>query len=367
MNQYKLRLAKDQRIVFLDYLRIFAFGSVIIGHTYFESLNALTQNPNLPQVVRLCIQSLLPLFYAGGAGVVVFFLVSGYIITHVLQSENAVEFIIKRIFRIYPLYIFAVIVEISLSAPFYIQYPEAIPIHLPQWVAQILLIGDFFNATWALGGVEWTLRLEILFYLFMMILRCFNILPGKQNFLPYILIFVTLLLTWLPPFPYWSPWTYGYLGIYAPFFFLGIMIYLTEKKHAHISVLFLFICILFYTYYNQISALQPRWLGHHFAAIAAIIFLLAWYFKEKFIAGIPVRTLSDLTYAAYLFHAWLHSYIQHSVINIIHNTFLAELISLLLFLGICFCASRYIDNPAINLGKFLATKVSLKGSTGPPK
>ena len=41
----------------------------------------------------------MPLTVAGGAGVVVFFLVSGYIIAHVLQTEAARQFLLKRFFR----------------------------------------------------------------------------------------------------------------------------------------------------------------------------------------------------------------------------------------------------------------------------
>lgn len=38
----------------------------------------------------------------GWLGVAIFFLVSGFIISHVAMRENRVEFIVKRVFRIYP-------------------------------------------------------------------------------------------------------------------------------------------------------------------------------------------------------------------------------------------------------------------------
>lgn len=101
----------EGRIVFLDYMRIFAFISVLIGHKFYIELLESTVNPNIHSTLKFFISLLLPVTAGGGAGVVVFFLTSGYIITHVLSTEKPIEFLIKRAFRIYPLYAFAVIMQ----------------------------------------------------------------------------------------------------------------------------------------------------------------------------------------------------------------------------------------------------------------
>jgi len=46
----------------------------------------------------------------GFLGVVLFFVISGFIITHVAQRESRLEFAIKRVFRIYPPFILSIII-----------------------------------------------------------------------------------------------------------------------------------------------------------------------------------------------------------------------------------------------------------------
>ncbi|WP_431301599.1 acyltransferase family protein [Sediminicoccus sp. BL-A-41-H5] len=101
------------RVVFLDLLRIFAFASVLAGHEFYPAIEAAAQDPTLHVTLRLMAQILAPFVWAGGAGVIVFLLVSGYIITQVLQRERAGEFLLRRI---YPLYIAAVLTETLLAA-----------------------------------------------------------------------------------------------------------------------------------------------------------------------------------------------------------------------------------------------------------
>ncbi len=161
--------------------------------------------------IRTIAKLLLPLVYGGGAGVVVFFLVSGYIIAHILQTEHSKEFLIKRFFRIYPLYIVAVLIQyIPLLA---LGRLLDISILLPQ----LLLLGDFFATPYALNGVEWTLRVEIMFYVFMVVLRALGLMSKHNKLLPYVLVVATICCGFIAPIPAAEIWSKGYLTIYGPF------------------------------------------------------------------------------------------------------------------------------------------------------
>lgn len=74
----------------------------------------------------------------------VFFLVSGYVITHVLQTEQSLEFLVKRIFRIFPLYIFAVLFQYS-----FIYFNNHAAVNLKTLILQLLLVGDFFQTPYS--------------------------------------------------------------------------------------------------------------------------------------------------------------------------------------------------------------------------
>ena len=144
----------NQRIVFLDWLRVFAFSSVLFWHFFYIDLQELLTSPELNGFIRGLLELLMP-FMRGSVGVTVFFLVSGYIITHILHEQNPLEFVVKRVFRIYPLYIATVLITylVAWEKP---SFSVLIP--------QLLLIGDVFHTPYALNGIEWTLRVEMMFY-----------------------------------------------------------------------------------------------------------------------------------------------------------------------------------------------------------
>lgn len=124
------------RIAFLDYLRIFAFISVLIGHKFYANIVAAIANDKLHATPKLLLELLTPFVFGGGAGVIVFFLVSGYIISQVLSVEQTTSFLIRRVFRIYPLYVIAVLIQIIVQKTWG-------TLSLNLLVQQLLLIGDF--------------------------------------------------------------------------------------------------------------------------------------------------------------------------------------------------------------------------------
>jgi peptidoglycan/LPS O-acetylase OafA/YrhL len=336
---------REARIAFLDYLRIFAFSSVLIGHKFLTYFQDIATNANAHASARLLASYLIPLFTGGGAGVVVFFLVSGYIITHVLQTERTLEFLVKRIFRIYPLYIVAVLLQYrSLSAAG----------HSPDlsvlW-AQLSLFGDFFSTPVALNGVEWTLRVEVMFYLFMACMRLCGFTTRFKPLLPYLLIGATFMCGVLAPFPAGDVITKGYCTIYAPFLLVGAMFYLYEKGQAGLLGLSVAITSCFYEYFSLIAIYQSQWLVYHFAVLAFAIFAICFKFRVGFSAPAWVLVLSDMTYGVYLFHNWLFDDLKKILEDRGVNWFNRDLQALCALLVVCYLMMRFVERPAIRLGR----------------
>ena len=115
----------------------------------------------------------------GFLGVVLIFLISGFIITHAAQAESRKEFAIKRLFRLYP----PLIISIILIVVFYWTYSA---VYQTQTYIQafnykdILLAGTLANYFMipqnVVNGIAWILVVEGLFYI-----ACFSILPLLQN------------------------------------------------------------------------------------------------------------------------------------------------------------------------------------------
>jgi len=63
----------NRRIIFLDYLRIFAFTSVLVGHKFYAYVLEFADNHAIHVTSRFIAKLLLPLLQGGRAGVIVFF------------------------------------------------------------------------------------------------------------------------------------------------------------------------------------------------------------------------------------------------------------------------------------------------------
>lgn len=344
--------AKSSRIAFLDYLRIFAFISVLIGHKFYGYLALVQDDQTQHGTVKLLAALIMPLTFGGGAGVVVFFLVSGYIIAHVLQTEEARDFLIKRAFRIYPLYVVAVLSEAALLG-LHGRAPIA-TVLLPQ----LLLVGDVFNTSHALGGVEWTLRIEVTFYVVMAALRGGGVFSRFKRFLPLCLVLAVLLWTATAPIPVSTMGYLSYTSNFGPLLFIGTVFYLYEKRQVGLGFLLGFVIFVLYQHYRLMSLYQARWNEFHFVAVAVLIFAAAWALRSYCSSPKWVLWLSQLTFAVYLFHNWLFDYLKQFLLPLRITVIHIDVQALVLFTLFCHAASHIIEKQGIRLGRLVSERLA---------
>ncbi|NWD77520.1 acyltransferase [Pseudomonas gingeri] len=338
----------NERIVFLDYMRVFAFISVLIGHKFEPEMAAMLSASTDNAVLHTIANFLYNICYGGAAGVIVFFITSGYIITHVLQTESPSDFLIKRFFRIYPLYIAAVIIE----ALTYYPLTGTIETSLKVLIPRTLLIGDFFDTPYALGGVEWTLRIELMFYLFMTLLKATGIL-GRTTWLPLVLLAATLTLYALPQIPAADQWLHGYFTLYAPFLFIGICLYLLQTKKSPAYLCLPVIIIITEFFIRELAILHPAWSVFNFAIPAILIFISAWLGRKHLPDSRALRLLSNMTYSIYLFHNWLWKIITKTLKTHEIDYLPVKLQALIVLFLVCYLAHKTIELNAIKAGKYL--------------
>ncbi|WP_449246962.1 acyltransferase family protein [Desulfarculus baarsii] len=340
------------RIAFLDYLRIFAFLSVLAGHKFYPYFNQLANDGHIHVTQRFLVTLLLPFIQWGGTGVIVFFLVSGYIIAHVLQSETSGEFLIKRVFRIYPLFIVAVLTEGAFSIYHGAEAPK-----LSVLIPRLLLIGDVFQTNLALGGVEWTLRVEITFYVFMAALSYLNLIKQRKIILPCVMVATIFICALCSPFPHVG-WTKSYLTMYGPFLLLGSMIYLYEIRQVKLSFLLIFVCMVFGNLFWQTATYQPRLINSHFSALAFLLFIIMWAFRSHLKVTPFILFLSDLTYSVYLFHKWLFGIIKHAIGPWGIPLIPLDIQVLIVLFTLCSLLVALIEKPGIRLGRKIVTRLN---------
>lgn len=140
-----------QRVAFLDTLRFIAAGAVLFQHVAERS----------GKFGQLAVGMLSP----GVFGVVLFFCVSGFVIPMAAGRRFELKsFVIRRVFRIYPLVLvaFAFLVLLGYGTDL-AGFTEVRAVTMRDWLVNLLLVQDYFGVVPVLG-VTWTLSIEFAWY-----------------------------------------------------------------------------------------------------------------------------------------------------------------------------------------------------------
>ncbi len=141
-----------ERLPHVDSLRLVAAGLVVLQHF----------SERAPGRVAAALTALGP----GVAGVVLFFLISGYVIPFSVRGGRLDwrRFAVRRVLRIYPLLLAALaLVAFAGWAGALEQWRDLPQAGAGRWLANLLLMQDFVGAQPILG-VSWTLIFELAWY-----------------------------------------------------------------------------------------------------------------------------------------------------------------------------------------------------------
>ena len=341
----------ERRIVFLEYLRIFAFLSVVAGHQFYPYMARFSVDPQMPWLLRELMRGAMALSWTGGAGVLVFFLVSGYVITHVLGREDTGTFVVKRFFRIYPLYWTAVLLEaLVLRLVDGTPFPPA-----SVWIPRLLLIGDFFDTPYALKNVEWTLRIEVLFYALMALCRAW-VMPRWTGWLPLLFVAASGVLALLDPFPDHFPWSTGFTTLFLPILFVGANVYLMERRLANTWVCLASSLAILGIYHLLAPSLDPSSTQSPYQLYALLLFVLAWACRRWLPDLRAVRWLAALTYGVYLFHHWAWRHLSALLEGIGAPLPWRDLQVFVVLLVLCAALHATVEKGGIALGRRLLAR-----------
>ena len=171
------------RIAFLDSLRLIAALLVFTQHL-FEKRDGVVKGWLIPMA-------------PGVMGVAIFFFISGYVIPMVARNGlNVREFMVRRLFRIFPLYLVTLaLMAVAGATGFLPKFRFIAEAPIAIWAANILLIAEYIGVSPFLG-VSWTLAVELVWYA---IFAASFVLFGKRAgdrldlFVPVMLAALTIL------------------------------------------------------------------------------------------------------------------------------------------------------------------------------
>nr|WP_315194292.1 acyltransferase [uncultured Aquabacterium sp.] len=325
-----------KRLIFLEYLRVYAFLNVIGTHIFHEYLHIEAQKDSGAALTALLniYNAIAPTIFGSATGVPVFFLVSGYIIFNVSERESPSAFAIKRILRIYPLYIIAVLMQFLI-----------VDGQLPGWGhlrPRLSLLGDFTGTGNVLNGVDWTLRIEILFYAFVFATAFLSASPAAKKLKPHILPLTIFACLALPAFPQ-GPNT---VNACLPHFMVGAALYYHEQRRLNLTTLVSLTTLVLFTTPGKGNTLGVG------------LFFAAWTARDWLPQSRLIVSLASISYAVYLLHAWFIVHVTDHTAPIFQSKALAMSFAFLLMFAICYLLHFTIEKPFMSVGRSLSKSIA---------
>lgn len=315
--------SKDlNRLAFLDILRFIAAFIVVFAHMYDS--NILHQGFQM-----FDLKKHFPIFYSGVAGVIIFFLISGYIMPSAIsRCSNIKDFLIKRCIRIYPLLIAVMLYGLIRYGGFKEKMIWGL----------MLPVADFIGGVYVVKGVDWTLRIEFFYYILIALIYFKNKFNLKATIFCVVITSSLVIATY-----FYNENYFNYRLIYLNFIFLGSLFYLLEKENfsnfknnaytAIAMVLSIFIFEIFRV--DDIYLLPGMLFG------MAIFLFLYFIHQTKFRINSSkfVTFLGNLSYTSYLLHLMIYEDLYK-----LTNSHIATSI---LFVIICYGAYFFIERPSM--------------------
>ncbi|WP_081054647.1 acyltransferase family protein [Burkholderia vietnamiensis] len=361
-------IQRNGKIVFANQLRGLAVLSVIIAHylgVYWFGRDVVAQTIGAPLVEGGAPRIFPYVFFAptfnyGPFGVAVFFLISGFVIPFSLEKLGGTKFITARLFRIFPTYWAATLLTLAaihLSTKY---WGSKFYVTSDQVMWNLLLFHQQMNIP-SIDMVNWTLCIEVLFYVAALLMWPFIKRASALALVNFSLV-VMALVTWWPES--WDTIHVGATPVVLAFF-----------KYQLMMVSFLFIGTLFNFRLNQrisgatlfgsaiaiFIAFLAAWphtpLAGQFWATpvnyfyALIVFSFCFIVRDRFRQLKIVDFFADISYPLYLVHAVTGYAIIRVLMSHHFRYYQAAAVALTVAVGIAYVLHRVVEMPTANIWK----------------
>lgn len=370
------------RFTKLDGLRGLLSLVVALNHSFLVVViptfaDVWQQNPFIFNGLQSKLQQLFMFLGNGGAAVTLFFLLSGLVLGQSfsrikMNFRGLTSFIVKRIIRLYPVYLFVVaITAIYMKFGFVYQTFPYSSSWFNWWMnfqmtLKELLFNIFFIHAY-IGGVTWTLRV-ILIVSF--IFPIFYLINKKTSW--WLDILISFLLVYL---------SFTLLNIegfrdlrYLYMFYLGLMIPKFKTLFSTISNRLVSIVLPF----GLILLLGFRYLTNEYqggvveSLVSFFLIGVAAYGDKVFVLGFLNRKVfqffGKISYSLYLIHFSVLYILSRTMFQYLPNLpyanqyliihFSLFLLSVIVATGVSFLVYKYIESPSHSLSARIGKKIS---------
>jgi peptidoglycan/LPS O-acetylase OafA/YrhL len=307
-------------------------------------------------------------FKYGVTGVDLFFIISGFVIFMSIQKvSSGLEFAINRFTRLYPTYWTCATITFLCQIFVHYQLGMENSSNIGLYLVNLTMFQHYFKVG-DIDGPYWTLIIEMIFYIGILIL----FVTKKLKYILHIGIIIVLLisvysvllvdtypdLNW--DFIYWFP-LYSHVSLFVA----GIIFYKIFQNEGkwYINYLLLIICL---SVQSSLFAYIPK--AALFISNSEYSMMLAFYFavfclfvnhKLKFIVSKPTLFIGKISFALYLIHQFVSIEFIIPVLQkqVTSNFWITSCIALFVSISLATFITYAIEIP---LGKKLNSKLKLK-------
>ncbi len=356
-SESKAAPAQEPRFLLIDALRAFAALWVVAHHWYYRNLVAEGATP--------FIEPFHAVFREGWLGVSVFFVLSGFVITHSIRGATITpaylgRFALRRSLRLDPPYWVAIVATIVLNiVSSSITHERLAPTPgAAEIAAHVLYVQHFFGIK-DIVGVFWTLCYEIQFYLLLVIATGLAARFGR------LAVFGSLWLFAMACGLGWIPLSSAFSFAQWPLFFLGVLTYWSCIERSLSLPLAAGIALA--TFLPLISIGDHHTVLRTSVALATALLIAAGalkHFLGTLSLGRVMQFLGKISYSIYLLHMVVGTRAVHLVMRHygyhlnVWQSMLAIVIGLVVTITGSYLNYRLIEKPAQNLSRRISMDTS---------
>jgi peptidoglycan/LPS O-acetylase OafA/YrhL len=335
------------RISELDALRGIAALSVVIFHfTHFT-----VGGPKIDYVFNL-----------GWSGVDLFFIISGFVIFMTIDKcSDWKDFLISRFSRLYPAYWFIVSITSILILLYIKDYytfsggdPNSNSFFLYKYIVNMTMFQYYFKVK-NIDGPYWTLTIELVFYIFMLLL----FVTKSIKYIEKIgLMMLCLCFIYSQTFKFIdSNFILHKLRVafplinYFPLFFSGILVYKLKFVEVTVTRIILFtLCFMVQPFLFKNIFITFLNIYEYVFMLSVFYFTLILYLTNNlsFIVNKYTVSLGEISYSLYLIHQFVSCVIIIPfLLKCGFNIWISYLITLVIIIGIASLINKTIEKPAM--------------------
>lgn len=325
----------------LDLLRTLAILLVLLDHLLLAS--------GIPRIGPFDSANI------GVFGVYLFFVHTSLVLMWSLERRpNVLDFYIRRLFRIYPLSIAAILIAVATHAPVgwgHLNFFDSNhTFRIKQIILNLGLLNEIVGNQPLVLGVTWSLGSEVAMYV---LLPClFFFAHQVRRIWPFLVLWLLAVLYAHRIFPHRPD---NLLPTVLPDFLAGIVAYVgfMRRKPSVSAVLFVpLLLLLLFVYIACPSYLRADWV------LTLLLGLALPYFRQLRSPALHTtcHQIATYSYGVYLLHPFALVIAFHLLP---HLPFAVQLaLFLLLTAGFSFAAYHLIEQPCIQLGARLARRAA---------